>query len=127
MSPVTEGQHAGEFILHEPSPGISRENVTVTVPASTTLAPGMVLGQLSASGKYVPYDDDETDGRETAVAILFGELKNDQGSPQDMAGVAVARLAAVRKSDLQWASSVESAEKTAAYTDLASVFIIARD
>jgi hypothetical protein len=32
---------------------------------------GVVLGKITASGRYGPYDDAETDGREVAVGHLF--------------------------------------------------------
>ncbi|MBC7327553.1 head decoration protein [bacterium] len=34
------------------------------------LSAGTVLGKITASGKYGPYDDSATDGRQTAVGIL---------------------------------------------------------
>ena len=124
---LSEGQHTGEFILAEPEPQISREKATVTIAASTKLEPGHVLAQLAADGNYVEYDNTGTDGSETAVAVLYGELENKELVPADIKGVVIARLAAVRKADLQWASGLLAADKTAAYADLASVFIIARD
>lgn len=125
---LTEGQNAGEFILAEPEPKISRETVSVTVGAATKLQPGHVLGQLSATGKYVEYDNAGSDGSEEAAGILYGELDNSAGvAPADFTGVIVARLAAVRKGDLKWNSGVDGAGKTAAYADLAALMILARD
>lgn len=34
------------------------------------LSAGTVLGKITASGKYGPYDDSAADGRQTAVGIL---------------------------------------------------------
>lgn len=125
---LSEGQYPGEFIIHEPSPDISRETVTVTVAASTKLEPGHVLGQLSADSKYVEYDNAGTDGSESAAAILYTECDNsDDATTTDFTATVVKRLACVRKGDLQWNSGVDSAGKTAAYADLAALFIIARD
>lgn len=36
---------------------------------------GIVLGKVTASGLYGPYDPTATDGRETAAGLLFGTLK----------------------------------------------------
>ena len=36
---------------------------------------GLVLGVITASGLYGPYDDTATDGRQTAAGILFGSVK----------------------------------------------------
>lgn len=125
---LTEGQNTGEFILAEPEPEISRETVTVTVAAATKLSPGRVLAQLSATGKFVDYDNTGSDGSEEAAGILYGELDNSEGgAPADFTGVVVCRLAAVRKDDLSWNSGVDANGKTAAYADLAALMVIARD
>lgn len=36
-----------------------------------TVKNGCVVGRITASGKYGPYDNAATDGRETAVGLLF--------------------------------------------------------
>ena len=36
---------------------------------------GCVLGLVTATGKYGPYDDAATDGRQTAVGMLFNTTK----------------------------------------------------
>lgn len=124
----TERQHTGEFILAEVDPQLSRENVTVTVAAATRLEAGHVLAVLSATGKYVEYDNSGTDGSEAAAAVLYGELDNSGAvAPADFDAVVVRRLAAVRKDDLKWNSGVDASGKTAAYTDLAATHVIARD
>lgn len=125
---LTELKAAGEFILREVDPVISRENITVTVAAGARLVAGTVLAQLTADSKYVPYDNVGADGSETAAGILYSEVDNTEGgAPADFKGVAVVRLAAVRKDGLEWAAGVDAAGKTAAYADLAAKFVIARD
>jgi len=125
---LTESQHTGEFILAEPEPKISRKNVTVTVAAGAKLQPGHVLSKLAATDKYVEYDNAGTDGSEAAAGVLYNECDNTDGvAPVDFAAVALVRLAAVRKSDLKWASGVDSGGKTAAYSDLAASMLIAQD
>lgn len=120
MSTKSEGQHEGEFVVSE-SPGtISRDEVTVTVAASTTLAPGTVLGKLTATGKYVPYDNAGSDGSEVAYGVLYGELVNSAGAPADFQATVVNWGAELRAADLQWASGLVDADKTAAYADLAA-------
>lgn len=126
---LTERQHAGEFILAEFDPQVTREKVTVTVGAATRLQAGHVLGVLSATGKCVEYDNAGSDGSEAAAAILYDEIDNTEGeSSTDFEAVVLRRgPAAVRKGDLKWNSGVDSSGKTAAYTDLAALYIIARD
>ncbi len=127
MASLTEGTHAGEFLLSE-SPGTqSRENGTVTVPANTTLADGTVLAQLSADDTYVEYDDVGTDGSEAAAGILYGPLVNDTDAPVDMDGVVIDWGAEVRKAALAWKTGVSAGSKTNAYADLAARGVKARD
>lgn len=129
MTTLTESQYPGEFIIAEPAPEISREKVTVTAPASTKLEPGHVMAQLTATGKWVPYDNAGSDGSEEAAGILYTEVDNEAtASPTDFtSAVMVVRLAAVRKADLQWDSGVDASGKTAAYADLKAVMITALD
>jgi len=122
----TEGLHNAEFLISE-SPGyISRDEVTVTVPASTTLRAGTVLAKLSADGKYVEYDNAGSDGSEVAAGVLLAELSNDDVAPADMTGVVINWGAEVRKSSLSWKSGLSDGDKSAAYADLAARGIKAR-
>ena len=44
----------------------------MTLAATAKALPaGQVLGIVTASGQYAPYDDAATDGTEVAVAILY--------------------------------------------------------
>lgn len=53
--------------------GVTREEVIVNVAAETTLTLGSVLGQITASGKYIPADPALATGAENAAAVfLFG-------------------------------------------------------
>lgn len=126
MSTKTEGKHTGEFLISE-SPGhISRDQATVTVAAATTLEPGTVLGKLTATGKYVPYDNVGSDGSEAAAGVLYGALTNDDVAPADLQGVVINFGAEVRAADLVWASGLVDADKTAGLADLAAFGVKAR-
>lgn len=128
MTTFTEGNNTGQFILSEAPGKGSRDTVTVTVAAATTLAPGTVLAKLSATGKYVPYDNAGSDGSEAAYGVLYAELDNSAGvAPADFTGVVINWGAEVRKADLDWASGLVDADKTAAYADLAARGVKARD
>jgi len=58
---------------------------------STTLRKGLVMGKITASGKYAEYDDGASDGTETAVGILLEDvnLLDENGTARDAAGVLV--------------------------------------
>lgn len=104
---LNEGQYTGEFLVSE-SPGqLSRDTVTLRVAAETTLRPGTVLGKITASGKYAPYDDGNTDGSEVAAGVLYGEVVNSGGSAADKTGVIVNWSAEVRADDLIWGEGVD--------------------
>lgn len=123
MSVLTEGKYPGEFILQELPGTISRDEVTVTVPADTTLNPGTVLGQVAATGKYVPFDDASSDGRETAAGVLFGKHVNATGGAVDDTAVIVNWSAEVRAADLEWEEGVD---EDAGLADLAALGVKAR-
>ena len=125
MTVLTEGQHTGEFILSEANGALSRDAVTVDVPAATLLEPGTVLGQVSATGHYAPYDSANSDGTEAAVAVLYSTLDNANGlATAEMAGVIVNALAEVREADLIFSEGVDEA---GALVDLRAIGIKARD
>ncbi len=107
MSVLTEGRHTGEFLLSELPGTLSRDTATVVVPAATTLEPGTVLGQISGSGHYAPYDDRMSDGREEAAAILFDTLVNADDEPADMEAVVINAGAEVRADALGWEAGVD--------------------
>lgn len=127
MDPLTERQHTAEFLISEMPGQGSRDGATVTVAAGTRLQAGTVLAQLTATGKYVPYDNAGSDGSEEAAAVLYGELNNEDVAPADLDGVVINWSAEVRKSDLQWKAGLVDGDKTAAYADLAGRGVKARD
>lgn len=120
---LNEGRYTGEFLLSEAPGTLSRDAAVVTVPASTTLAPGTVLGKIAVSGKYAPYDDANSDGTEVAAAILVGEAANAALAPADLDAAIVNLNAEVRADDLVWGSGVDEDAGTA---DLLGIGIKAR-
>ena len=54
MTLLTEGQHAGEFLVSEASG--TRARAAVTVVAATDLAPGTVLGMVTGTGVYTAFN-----------------------------------------------------------------------
>lgn len=117
MAAITEGMHAGEFI-GELAMGIGYHVEQITVLSGENLVAGAVLGKVTASGKYVAFDNAGTDdGRRTAAGIL---MDNTDASSGDVT-TATALLrgpAMVNKNDLTWAAGVDAAEQAAALTTL---------
>jgi hypothetical protein len=124
MSELEEGKHAGEFLLTEfPGGTLSRDNVTVTVPAATTLPAGAVLVQGGST--WAPMTA-ETTIEGAVVGILYGPLTNKGVSPASMAGVVIDRFAEVRGGDLDWNGCAGSVQDDAIDL-LAAAGVIVRD
>lgn len=80
MTVLTQGIQAGEFILSPANGERSFDNVTVTVAGSVALASGTVLGKITATGKYVKYDETGTDdGRRVAAGVLLNACPGTNG------------------------------------------------
>lgn len=122
MVAKTDHLGAGAFIKSEANGDLSRETVTILSGSGKLLA-GTVLGKITASGKYKPYDNDNTDGTQTAAAILVYDV---DATSADVAAVAIVRLAEVWTSRLVWAATVLAGEKAPAYVELAAANIIVR-
>ena len=122
MVAKTDHLGAGAFIKSEANGDLSRETVTIA-SGSGKLNAGTVLGQITVGGKYKPYDNDNSDGSQTAKAILVYDV---DATSADAVAVVIVRHAEVWADRLQWASTVLTAEKTAAYTELATTNVIVR-
>lgn len=123
MTVLNEGRHPGEFLMSEANRQRSRGNITVASGAGI-IAPGTVLGKITASGKYVASAAGATDGSETAVAVA---LYGCDASSADAEIAAIVRDAEVNSSVLTYhADRDQAAEKVAANTALAAVGIIVR-
>lgn len=121
MATLTEGQHAGEFLVSEANGTRSRE--TVTILSGENLEASAVLGKVTASSKYKEYDPAAVDGSETAVAVLFDAV---DASAADKAGVAIVRDAEVNAGELVWFAGATANQKATGEADLAAVGIVAR-
>src|SRR5918992_3237389 len=116
MPTLTEGRHAGGFLVWEAFRDYCRETVTI---AAGKLEPGTVLGKITASGKYAAHDPAATDGTETATAVLWDKADASAG---DAPAVALVRgPAIVNRHDLVFAGTLSEAEIAAAHADLVGV------
>ncbi|AZE04187.1 head decoration protein [Pseudomonas chlororaphis] len=95
MTTQREPMHAGEFLLSEGAGTISRE--AINVQAGPALEPGQILGLVTATGEFAPYNPTAEDGSENAQAILYGPLGE---SDVVRRGRAVVRLAEVSEAHL---------------------------
>jgi len=122
MATYNEPIRPAEFLLSEAEGTLSRESVVIA-SGSGVIQPGTVLGKITTGGKYAPFDDDNTDGTETAVAIALMQV--DATSAEAPCAV-ITRLAEVKSTALVWASTNDAGDKTAGIADLAARYIILR-
>ena len=74
MPTLTEGTHAGEFIVSEATAGatgVARGRTAGILASGQNLAAGSVVGIVTASGEYAAYNNAAGDGTEVAAGILF--------------------------------------------------------
>ena len=117
---------------YEPSLAITRELVVVN-DAAKTLTLGMLLGKVTATGKYKESVQTATDGSENPVAVVVGKDENNLSiavpATTDTKVLAIVRGdVIVRKTGLKPHSTFNDATKlAAAYASLASKNILAND
>ena len=92
MTVFNEGFKTGEFILSEGDENISRDEITIAAAAPAMVA-GQVLGKITATGKFVAYNNAATDGSDVAAGILYAAVPD---KAVDQRAVAVTRLCEVK-------------------------------
>lgn len=120
MTEFTEGRHAAEFLVSEANGHRSRE--TVTIADGEDLKAGHVLGKDS-DDKYKEYNPDNSDGSETAVAVLYDAVDATDGEEE---GVIIARDAEVARDALAWFEDADEDQRDTGVSELADEGIIAR-
>jgi len=118
---LTESIHAGAFLISEEDGHISRDAVTIV--SGQNLVAGAVLGKITSGGKYAAYDNNASDGTQTAAAILYAACDATAGDTQ---ATAITRMAEVNGKELTWSDNSPSSDVTAGIADLAVVHIIVR-
>lgn len=126
MAVYNEANLPLEFLTYAVWDGhYSFEEVTLTA-SQGDLVPGTVLAKVTATGNYVPYDDDAnagTPGAGVAAGILCYAAPN-SGSTQKV--TIVARHAVVKSAMLTWEASNDSTEKAAGVADMLAIGILVR-
>ena len=123
MTTLTEGKHAGGFLVWEVLRDYTRETVTIASGAGK-LEPGTVTGKITTGGKYTGLAPAATNGSPTAAGILWAGV---EASAAEAPGVVVLRgPAIVNLHELVWPDGATEAQITAATTALAALGIILR-
>ena len=123
MTTLTEGKHAGGFLVWEVLRDYTRETVTVASGAGK-LEPGTVLGKITTGGKFTALVPAATNGSQNAAGLLWDTV---DASTADAAAVVVLRgPAIVNRQEITWPDGATEAQITAATTALATIGIILR-
>ncbi|MEN8820041.1 MAG: head decoration protein [Abyssibacter sp.] len=117
MAVKTEARHPGEHVASEAKGTRSREVVTLT---GTVFQPGQVLGKITASSKYAPWDPAGSDGTETAAGIC---LDHYDASSEDVKGVIHIRDMEAVLPALIFPDTATQGEKDQAVADLLALGI----
>ncbi|MBP6556296.1 MAG: head decoration protein [Novosphingobium sp.] len=117
MTTLTEGKHTGEFIGQlAMGPGYHIDKITVL--SGQNLVAGAAIGKITASGKYVAFDNAGTDdGRRTLVGFLYAAC-DASGGDVTTATALLRGPALVNVNDITWAAGVDAGEQAAALAAL---------
>lgn len=106
MTTLNEGKTPGDWLHYEANSHYSRD--AVTIGAGADVESGTVLGQVTATKKFVPCDPTATDGSEVARAICLTKVK---AATADQTGVVLSSHATVVRSGLTFHASIDDAAK----------------
>lgn len=123
MTMLTEGKHAGGFLVWEVLRDYTRETVTIA-SGTGKLEPGTVLGKITTGGKFTTLAPAATNGSQNAAGILWDKV---DASTADAHGVVMLRgPAIVNRNEIVWPDGATEAQITAATSALATIGIILR-
>ena len=123
MATLTEGKHAGGFLVWEVLREFNRETITIASGAGK-VAPGTVLGKITTGGKFTGLAPAATNGSQNPAGILWAAV---DASAADALGVVIQRgPAIVNRNELVWPAGATEAQITAATTALAALGIMLR-
>ena len=123
MTTLTEGKHAGGFLVWEVLRDYTRDTVTIASGAGK-LAPGTVLGKITTGGKYTVLTPGASNGSQNAAGILWAGV---DATDSDAPGVVILRgPAIVNRHEIIWPEGATEAQITTATTALAALGIILR-
>lgn len=128
MATLTEKNYSADLIKMEPFREISRSLGTISSAAGGVVKQFTVLGTVTASGKFLPYNPAASDGTQIASGILIsGDA--DATSADVLNNVILARGPAVFDTAfLVWGTGVTTqAHKNTAYAALAAMTLVKAD
>ena len=100
----------------------SREEGVIALGAGL-LKSGMILGKITATGKYKAYTPGAGDGTQTASAILMQDV---DATTKDVKRTILVREAEVHRAELLFAGTPTTPQKDAAYASLAVNHVVMR-
>ena len=123
MATLTEGKHAGGFLVWEVLREFNRETITIASGAGK-VAPGTVLGKITTGGKFTGLAPAATNGSQNPAGILWAGV---DATAADSLGVVILRgPAIVNRNELVWPAGATEAQITTAITALAALGIVLR-
>ena len=123
MATLTEGKHAGGFLVWEVLREFNRETITIASGAGK-VAPGTVLGKITTGGKFTGLAPAATNGSQNPAGVLWAGV---DATAADALGVVILRgPAIVNRNELIWPAGATEAQITAATTALAALGIVLR-
>ncbi len=112
-----------DFLMSEGPGRLSRDQAILLASADVKPS-GLVLGQITASGKYVILAPAAGDGSQNAAAILLARQKESAAADQRV--TIISRLAELRDLALTWPPGITVNQKAAAIVQLAAKMLIVR-
>lgn len=117
---LTEKRHTGAHVASEANGQRSRENIVIA--SGQNLGVGRVLGQITASKKYVALNPGASDGSQNAAGALYAAV---DATSSDKPGVGFVRDCELKDGELDW-GSLTTNQITAAKAQLAALGVIVR-
>ena len=127
---ATDTQRFSNVVKHEydPSSNYCRETVTVNEATAKTYTVGMVLGKVTATGKYKLSVQSASDGSQNPVAIVVHDTQNIAATTDTKVSVIARGPVIVSKAGLVLDTTFnDAAKKAAAYASLQAVGILVND
>lgn len=127
MAIAAEPKYSGDWLKWEEEDLYSREQVTILGGSGSdrVLTTGMVVGKITASGKYVQMDPAAADGSENAAGILL--LDTTAPDAVDVQATIIAREAIVSENEITWIGTATAPQIAAATAQLVALTILVRE